>query len=91
MSVYDVHLVCRTALKDDAFREALSTGPEAALEGFDLTPTETDALLTGDVGALYAAGAHEYALMWLGRAGVLGLTVPEYMKRITAVSPHYVY
>ena len=91
MSLYAVHLVCRTALKDGDFAAALNADPEGALVGFELTPGERQALLEGDVGALYAEGAHEYALMWLGRAQVLGLTVPEFMKRITAVEPHYEY
>jgi hypothetical protein len=91
MSLYDVHLVCRTALRDQEFCAALNSEPETALESFDLTPAERQALLEGDVGALYAAGAHEYVLMWLGRAQVLGLNIPEYMKRITAVAPHYIY
>ncbi len=91
MSLYEVHAICRTALKDEGFRDALNADPEATLDGFDLTPAEREALLTGDVAALYAQGAHEYALMWLGRAEVLGLTVPEYMKRITSAEPHYVY
>ena len=91
MSLYDVHLVCRTALRDEAFREALNNDPAAALQGFDLSPSEHRALLAGDVGELYAEGAHEYVLMWLGRAQVLGLDIPEFMKRITAAEPHYVF
>ena len=91
MSLYAVHLVCRTALKNEEFAAALNADPEGALADFELTPTERRALLEGDVGTLDAAGAHEYALMWLGRSQVLGLTVAEFMSRITAVQPHYVY
>jgi hypothetical protein len=91
VSIYEVHTICRAALKDDRFRTALTEDPEAALSGFDLDPDERDALLRGDVASLYAQGAHEYVLMWLGRAEVLGLTVPEYMKRITQAEPHFVY
>jgi hypothetical protein len=91
MSLYGVHSVCRWALKDESFRSALNADPPAALEGLDLTPVERDALLAGDVVTLYGLGAHEYALMWLGRAEVLGLNVPEYIKRITQAEPHYIY
>ncbi len=91
MSMYGVHSVCRDALKDTDFRAALAADPHAALAAYDLTPSERDELIAGDVAALYAQGAHEYALMWLGRAEVFGLTVPEYMKRITAAEPHYIY
>jgi hypothetical protein len=91
VSIYAVHSVCRRALKDEQFRAALAQDPEAALSGFDLDPGERDALLKGDVAALYAQGAHEYVLMWLGRAEVFGLTVPGYMQRITQAEPHFVY
>ncbi|MFZ0040835.1 MAG: hypothetical protein WAK93_05980 [Solirubrobacteraceae bacterium] len=91
MSIYDVHAVCRAALKDEQFRATLTADPETALSVFDLDPGERDALLRGDVATLYAQGAHEYVLMSLGRAEVLGLTVPEYMKRITQAEPHYIY
>lgn len=91
MSIYEVHSICRAALKDESFREALNEDPEAALSAFELDPGERDALLTGDVAALYAMGAHEYVLMWLGRAEVFGLKVPTYMQRITQAEPHYIY
>lgn len=91
MSIYEVHSICRAALKDESFRAALNENPEAALAGFDLQPAERQALLEGDVAALYAMGAHEYVLMWLGRAEVFGLSIPTYMQRITQAAPHYVY
>jgi hypothetical protein len=91
MSLYAVHSVCRKALNNQGFREALNADPVAALKSFDLTPEERDALLAGDVVALYGRGAHEYALLWLGRAEVFGLTVPEYSKRIKLAEPHYIY
>jgi hypothetical protein len=91
MSLYGVHSVCRDALKDTDFRSALNADPQSALGLYDLTASERQELIAGDVAALYAEGAHEYALMWLGRAEVFGLTVPEYMKRITTAEPHYVY
>ena len=86
-----MHSVCRAALKDESFRDALGQDAARALEPFDLSHRERSALMTGDVGWLYEQGAHEYALMWLGRAQVLGLTVPEYMRRITGVAAHFIY
>lgn len=91
MSIYEVHSVCRAALKDEGFRASLAADPAAALSGFDLEPEEREALLGGDVAALYAQGAHEYVLMWLGRAEVFGLNIPGYMQRITQAEPHYIY
>lgn len=40
------------ANSDDAFREMLTNDPEAALEDFELSPTETVALAAGDEEAL---------------------------------------
>jgi hypothetical protein len=91
MSIYEVHAVCRAALKDETFRAALAEDPEAALDEFELDPAERHALLSGDVAQLYEQGAHEYVLMWLARAEVFGLTVPEYVKRITQATPHFIY
>jgi hypothetical protein len=91
MSLYAVHQICRDALNDDQFRAALQEHPDEALESYDLDAGERDALLRGDVADLYTQGAHEYVLMWLARAEVLGLTVPVFMQRITAAEPHYVY
>ncbi len=91
MSIYEVHVICRAALKDEQFRAALTEDPAAALEPFALDVGERDAVLNGDVARLYDLGAHEYVLMWLARAQVLGLTVPEFMRRITQAEPHFVY
>jgi hypothetical protein len=91
VSIYEVHAVCRAALQDEEFRAALVQDPETALDGFELDPAERDALLNGDVVELYEQGAHEYVLMWLARAEVFGLTVPEYVQRITQATPHFIY
>jgi hypothetical protein len=91
MSLYAVHEICREALKNEAFRARLNEDPQGALRDFELSDAERDALVAGDVSSLYAMGAHEYALMWLGRAEVLGLTVPGYMQRITQAEPRYTY
>ena len=91
MSLYAVHQICRDALKDDQFRAALHEHPEEALQAYDLDAGERDDLLRGDVGDLYTKGAHEYALMWLARAEVLGLTIPVFMQRMTAAEPRYIY
>jgi hypothetical protein len=91
MSLFAVHAVCRDALYDDRFQTALRDDPQQALAERDLSSPEREALLAGDVARLYAWGAHEYVLMWLARADVLGLTVPGFMQRITQAQPRYVY
>lgn len=87
MSVYAVNLVGRRTLRDPDFARRLSEDPAPALEQFDLEQEERDALLAGDVAALYAMGAHEYLLMGLARREVLGLDMPTYSDRIRTAEP----
>jgi hypothetical protein len=89
MSIYAVNLVARRTVKDPMFREALQRDPRAALAGFDLREGEREALLDGDVAALYEMGAHEYLLMGLGRCGVLGLDMTTFSERIKRATPRF--
>jgi hypothetical protein len=56
MSVYAVNKLCRDALHDLAFREALKRDPKGAIAARDLTDDERKALLDGDVARLAALG-----------------------------------
>lgn len=91
MSVYAINLVARRTLREPEFARRLGEDPALALEQFDLQPEERDALLAGDVAALYAMGAHEYLLMGLARRGVLGLDLPTYSDRIRTAEPRLDY
>ena len=57
MSTYAVNKLCRDALHDVAFREALKRDPAAAMAPLPLTDDERKALLAGDVAWLYQQGA----------------------------------
>jgi len=85
MSVYAINKLCRDALHDLAFREALKRDPAAAIAPLDLTAEERDALLAGDVARLYEWGCHPFLLAYLTRWDLFGLTVPVYSERIHAV------
>lgn len=91
MSVYAINLVARRTLRDPDFARRLGDDPALALEQFDLAEEERDALLAGDVAALYAMGAHEYLLMGLARREVLGLDLPTYSDRIRTAEPRLDY
>ena len=83
VSAYAVNKLCRLALHDPAFRERLQTGPEATLADFKgLSNDERDLLLAGEVGQLYALGAHSFLLGYLPRLGLFGLTQPVYAERM---------
>jgi hypothetical protein len=88
VSTYEVNLLCRqVALRED-FRTSLRTDPAAVLRTFNLTDAERDALLAGQVAALYEMGAHEYLLMGLARFGMFGLTPALYSDRIRQAAVH---
>jgi len=85
VSVYAINRLCRDALHDLAFREALKRDPAAAIAPRDLTADERKALLDGDVVRLYEWGCHPFLLAYLTRWDLFGLTQPIYNKRIRTV------
>jgi hypothetical protein len=85
MSVYAVNKLCRDALHDPAFREALKRDPAAAIAARDLTAEERNALLAGDVARLYERGCHPFLLAYLTRWELFGLTPAIYGERIRTV------
>jgi hypothetical protein len=82
MSVYAVNKLCREALHDLAFRQALTDDPAAAIAPLALTNEERRALLAGDVAWLYEHGCHPFLLAYLTRWELFGLTIPVYSERI---------
>jgi hypothetical protein len=86
VSIYAVNKVCRRLVRDEDFRERLRADPRATLKSAEppLTDEEIRCLLAGDVGRLGRLGANFFLLHQLGRFEVLGLTLPEYARRIRA-------
>lgn len=84
MSIYAINKLCRDALHDLAFREALKRDPKSAVARLALTDDERSALLDGQVAWLYKRGAHPFLLAYLTRWELFGLTVPLYSERIRA-------
>jgi len=82
MSVYAIDKLCRDALHDLGFREALKRDPAAAIASRDLSEDERTALLDGDVVRLYEWGCHPFLLAYLTRWELFGLTPAIYNKRI---------
>jgi hypothetical protein len=87
MSIFAVNRLCRQALHDPAFREALARDPKAAIAPLALSDEERAALLAGDVAWLYERGAHPFLLALLTRWDLFGLTVHRYSERIRAARP----
>jgi hypothetical protein len=82
MSVYTINKLCRDALHDPGFREAVKRDPALAIAPLDLTDDERNALLGGDVARLYEWGCHPFLLAYLTRWDLFGLTVERYSERI---------
>ncbi|WP_172292045.1 hypothetical protein [Pseudoruegeria sp. HB172150] len=85
MSIYAVNRMCHQLMHDKNWRWAMQTDPERAVSSLDLTGEERDAILSGDVGALFLMGANAFLLGYLTRFNVLGLTLPVYNERMRAV------
>jgi hypothetical protein len=73
MSTYAVNKLCRDALHDLAFREALKRDPAAAMAPLALNDDERRALLAGDVA---------YLVRW----ELFGLTAPVFSERMRALA-----
>ncbi len=84
MSVYAIDKLCRDALHDLDFREALKRDPAAAIGSRELSEAERDALLAGDVARLYEWGCHPFLLAYLTRWNLFGITPALYNRRIRA-------
>jgi hypothetical protein len=82
MSTYAVNKICRDALHDPAFREAVRRDPAAAIAPRDLSAEERKALLAGDVAWLYERGCHPFLMAYLTRWDLFGLKPIVYTERI---------
>ena len=85
MSVYAIDKLCRDALHDIGFRDALKRDPAATIAARELTSDERDALLSGDVARLYQWGCHPFLLAYLTRWDLFGITPAIYNQRIHTV------
>lgn len=81
---YEVDKLCRRALHDLAFREALIADPAAAIAALPLTQPQRDAFLAGDVATLHALGASAFLLSYLPRWAIVGLDLATYNARMRA-------
>ena len=84
MSIFAVNYLCREVLRDHAFRAAMKRDPAQALAAKDLTEAERQALLAGDVGALFRMGANAFLMAYMARFEVCGLNVEIYNQRMRA-------
>jgi hypothetical protein len=82
LSVYEVNRFCHRLTTDPVHRAAARDNLPAALDRFDLTPAERQAISEGEVGFLLAHGAHPLLLVRLHVYGIGGLTEAAYSERV---------
>jgi hypothetical protein len=85
---YLVNKFCRRVLHDKDFRELTLKDPSTAVSSMPFSASERDALLNGDVAALYHEGASAFLLLILCRFEVFGLTLPVFNARMRAILPN---
>jgi hypothetical protein len=85
MTIFAVNYLCREVLRDHGFRAAMKADPAKALAPLDLTDAERNALVAGDVGALYRMGVNGFLMGYLARFEVCGLNIASYNERMRAV------
>ena len=86
MSLYGIHKTLYLLQNDLAFRERLRTDPIGALAEMPLTEEEREALVTGDMAALYRMGTHTFLMSRIPRFNALGgMTREEYQRRLKVV------
>ena len=86
MSLYGIHKTLYLLQNDLDFRERLRSDPEATLAEMPLSPEERDALLNGDMAALYRMGTHTFLMSRIPRFNALhGMTRAQYQKSIQQV------
>jgi hypothetical protein len=87
MSVLAVNRLLRALLHDREFRARMKQDPAAALATRDLTEAERQALLAGDVVALYNMGVNAFLMGYLPRFEICGLDLATYNERIRTAVP----
>ena len=72
MSQQAIAQVVERASADAQFRAQLERDPDNALAGYDLSPEEREALLSGDNKQLHELGLDQRMSKWAGDSGSFG-------------------
>lgn len=77
MSIEAVEAIVRRAMADPIYRGELAQTPDIALHGYDLTVSEREALVSGDVRKLEELGASPAVANLAGRLNEEGSRTPR--------------
>ena len=82
MSVFLLNKILYMTDNDADFRRRMKANPRETVGSFPLPGDELEALLTGDVGALYQLGVHTFFLNHMARYELFGVNRDNYIERI---------
>ena len=88
MSVYLINKILYLMDNDSDFRKRMREDPEGTVREFPLKGEELEALVSGDVGALYRMGVHTFFLNHLSRYELFGVNRDNYLERIRDGMPY---
>ncbi len=88
MSIFAVNKLCRDLMHDKDFRARMKDDPKRTIAELDLSESERDALLAGDVATLYRMGVNSFLMGYLSRFEVCGLSLPVYNERIRTAAEY---
>lgn len=80
MSAYTLNKLLREVNRNPQIRERFFKAPEDVLDGFELTSEERQAIIAGDIGALYRFGVH--GLILRPFTLLQGMPEPDYLRAI---------
>jgi hypothetical protein len=82
MSNYLLNKILYMTDNDADFRKRMKEEPAEIVQSFKLSGEEMEAMLTGDVGALYEMGVHTFFLNHMARYELFGVNRDNYLERI---------
>ena len=82
MSNYWLNKILYMTDNDADFRKRIKESPAETVQTFALSGEEIEALLTGDIGALYQMGVHTFFLNHIARYELFGVNRDNYLERI---------
>jgi hypothetical protein len=80
MSLYQLSKLLFNLNRDEALKARFRQDPAVALEGYDLTEEERNAILEPDIGLLYVLGVNGQLLMHY--AALCGVEWSDYLQRM---------
>jgi hypothetical protein len=86
MSLYQLNKIMYLLDVDASFLARMKANPAEAIRAMELTDDERAALLSGDVGKLYAMGVNMFMLDSIARHELFGIDRNSYLAQVRAAA-----